>query len=213
MWQVPAVTGDTSQGTGEDFSTLWVGIDGDGLADLVQAGTEQDAITISFPFFGGITFQFSNFYAWIEFLPTQTTEQVISNFSVSPGDIVWVTVTVLSLLSPPVGTLTAGFFQLENISTGQSTAPIAIAPTSVGATEAEWIMERPTVNGSLPELANYGSALMPVVYAKTGGGQTVLPFPEDPSTLLITMTNFANNVLSTASTAGPLVSFTWKAFD
>src|SRR5260370_31119446 len=34
------------------------------------------------------------------------------------------------------------------------------APTSVSGREAVWIMERPTVGGSLPDLANYGSAVM-----------------------------------------------------
>ena len=40
-WNVPSVTAEPG---GSDFSALWVGLDGDGLADLVQAGTDTGAI-------------------------------------------------------------------------------------------------------------------------------------------------------------------------
>ena len=42
--------------------------------------------------------------------------------------------------------------------------------TNVGGSEAEWIMERPTVNGSLGELANYNSARMSNAYARQVAG-------------------------------------------
>ena len=75
-WRVPAVTGQL----GSTFSALWVGLDGDGVPDLVQAGTEQDNVTFPQPFIGSLSL--SSYYAWTEFVPQQPTEQVITNFAV-----------------------------------------------------------------------------------------------------------------------------------
>jgi len=43
-WTVPYCIGNIPQRT---YSTVWVGIDGDGLKDLVQAGTETDTSTVA----------------------------------------------------------------------------------------------------------------------------------------------------------------------
>ena len=80
-WNVPPVTGETNTVT---YSSLWVGLDGDGSADLVQAGTAQANTTIFIPFQG--TMSTSTYYAWTEFLPQQPTEQQITNFPIHPGD-------------------------------------------------------------------------------------------------------------------------------
>jgi hypothetical protein len=40
-WHVPAVVGEFNRQT---YSALWVGLDGDGTTDLVQAGTESDSV-------------------------------------------------------------------------------------------------------------------------------------------------------------------------
>lgn len=49
-WTVPTVTAPpTPFVTG--YSSTWVGLDGDGTSDLVQAGTEQEATLFLFPFF------------------------------------------------------------------------------------------------------------------------------------------------------------------
>ena len=41
---MPYCIGNIPQRT---YSTVWVGIDGDGLKDLVQAGTETDTSTVA----------------------------------------------------------------------------------------------------------------------------------------------------------------------
>ena len=62
---------------------MWVGLDGDGTTDLVQAGTETDTVNY---FNGFVSVTFLSFYAWTEFLPQQSTAVEITNFPVSAGD-------------------------------------------------------------------------------------------------------------------------------
>ena len=50
---------------------MWVGLDGDGTTDLVQAGTETDTVNY---FNGFVSVTFLSFYAWTEFLPEQKEE-------------------------------------------------------------------------------------------------------------------------------------------
>lgn len=154
-WNVPTVSYEANQHV---YSAYWVGLDGDGTSDLVQAGTEQEITNINFLFFN---FTFTSYYAWTEFLPQQPTEQVVSNFTVNPGDEMSVSVSmggnfILPYLSGP-----DGIFLIENVTRGEYTAiSTPRGSTTVGGSEAEWIMERPTVGGSLPDLANYHLAFM-----------------------------------------------------
>ncbi len=154
-WHVPFVTGQADVKT---YSALWVGLDGDGTTDLVQAGTEQEATNINFGF---IQITLTNYYAWTEFLPQQPTEQIISNLAVNPGDEIFAEVW----MGGANGSLSLngafGRFLMMNLTTGGYASILtARAPTTVSGREAVWIMERPTVGGSLPALANFGSSVM-----------------------------------------------------
>jgi hypothetical protein len=170
-WQVPTVSPESNQ---HIYSALWIGLDGDGTTDLVQAGTEQEITDISF--WGFIHFDFTSFYGWTEFLPQQPFEQVIPNFTVAPGDQILAQVYVGDPGSPGAS-LSGGYgiFWVENVTRAEHTTiytsrcaasfwGVCFNWTNVGGSEAEWIMERPTltVNGqqSLPDLANYGVAFM-----------------------------------------------------
>jgi hypothetical protein len=168
-WQVPTVSPESSQ---HIYSALWIGLDGDGTADLVQAGTEQEITDINF---FGIHFDFTSFYGWTEFLPQQPSEQVIPNFTVAPGDLILAQVYVGDPGSSASLSGGYGIFFVENVTRAEHTTiytsrcaaslwGICLNWTKVGGSEAEWIMERPTltVNGqqSLPDLANYSVALM-----------------------------------------------------
>lgn len=212
LWPVPSVTGQAVVPLSVDYSTLWVGIDGDNLTDLVQAGTEQDAITLTFGVGNrSVSFTIAVYYAWTECLPGQLTEQQITNFGVSASDLVWITIILLNTPFPPTGNVATGIFVIENISTAESTTVVSIAFTNVSASEAEWIMERPKVNNALPNLANYGSALIQFPYAQTTKGQTL--FYNQPNNINITMTNNSGQTLSTVTDAGPpLMVFKWNAF-
>jgi len=111
-WHVPFVTGEPNTKT---FSALWVGLDGDGTTDLVQAGTQQQAARINLGF---ILFTLTNYYAWTEFLPQQPTEQVISNFTVNPGDEILTEVWVGTGEDEPTLSGASGRFFIMNLSTG-----------------------------------------------------------------------------------------------
>lgn len=52
-------------------------------------------------------------------------------------------------------------------------ACLNIGQTNVGGSEAEWIMERPTVGGSLPDLADYSYSYMYDAYAEKTNGSWV----------------------------------------
>src|SRR5262249_15609545 len=86
-WNVPAVTpqpGSFFSPWYLNYSSVWVGLDGFGTPDVVQAGTEQDTRTIA-----GTTA--TNYYAWTENYPAGTLGAQIN---VNPGDIVYVYVWV-----------------------------------------------------------------------------------------------------------------------
>jgi len=171
-WYVPTVYYETNAHT---YSAYWIGLDGDGTSDLWQAGTEQEIQDIDIL---GIHFDFTNYYAWSEFLPPQGTEQVIPNFTVNPGDLMFTEVWVgNSGQSPSLSGLYAIAF-VEDVSRGEYTtiytcrgfsifgACTNLAQTAIGGSEAEWIMERPTVGGSLPDLADYSYSYMYDAYAE-----------------------------------------------
>jgi hypothetical protein len=145
-WVVPPIGLGSPDGN-PDYSSFWVGLDGDGTKDLVQAGTEQDAQLI-----GGTLF--TNYYAWSELLPNQPTENFV--FSVNAGDKMEVEVWIGNGSGPPDPNGSLGSFRITDVTQGQEARfDTALDGTKYNGTEAEWIMERPRVGGSLPELAAY----------------------------------------------------------
>jgi hypothetical protein len=137
-----------------DWSFHWVGIDGWGSDDVLQAGTEADA-TCS----GGKTTPF--YAAWYEWYPF--LEVRIGGFGVSPGDLMGVEVWYTTAKPH-------GHAYLVNYTTRQSTT-IGFNPpsgTSLVGDSAEWIMERPTYNGLLTDLTHYEAAAFNYAYAYQG---------------------------------------------
>jgi len=153
-WNVPPILfGDPSGNP--TYSAFWIGLDGDGTKDLVQAGTEQDAQV-----FIGILF--TNYYAWSELLPNQPTEQGV--FGVNAGDEIQVEVWIGTGSGAPNPSGGYGSFRIIDwTQSNESKFYVPLSGTKYNGTEAEWIMERPKVGGSLPELASYFPATM--VYA------------------------------------------------
>ncbi len=146
IWEVPPIVLASSDGN-TDYSAFWVGLDGDGTKDLVQAGTEQDAQE-----FLGIVF--TNYYTWSELLPNQPTENFVS--SVNAGDEMEVEVWIGTGSGAPNPNGRLGSFRITDVTQGQEWRfDTALDGTKYNGTEAEWIMERPTVGGSLPELSAY----------------------------------------------------------
>jgi len=206
-WIVPPVSGELNTTT---YSAFWIGLDGDGTSDLVQDGTEQDNVNIDFGF---VQLTFSTFYAWTEFLPQQPTEQQITNFPINPGDSIFSEVWVGNAGSSPTLSGAFGVFFFENTTTSQYTYIYTpVGSTVVGGSEAVWIMERPTVSGNFPDLADYGSATMSHAYARRANSPKNYVAYQGDTNLQITMVN-GSDTLSTVSPVDAFsMSFSWQAF-
>ncbi len=120
------------------YASEWVGIDGWGSNDVLQAGTETEIVDVI------ITSR--QVYAWWDWFPSG--EVAITNFAVSAGDIMYCLICVNS-------TTTATVY-LTNQSSGVSTSFSITAPkgTTLVGNSAEWVVERPTINGSLASLTD-----------------------------------------------------------
>ena len=123
-----------------DYASAWVGIDGWGSGDVLQAGVEFDAYA---SIFGTSTF-YSPWYEWYPY-----SEVRITNLPIAPGDDYFVEVWSTSA--------TQGYAYLVNQNTNQAVSIGFTAPagTTLAGNSAEWIVERPGVNGSLATLTNY----------------------------------------------------------
>jgi Peptidase A4 family len=121
----------------------WVGIDGYGISELLQCGTDS-WVTVN----GSTVTQGS--YAWYEWFPSGSV--VIQNFPTKPGDLIHATVCGDWDSDPK-----SGRFALTNLSANISTPLIAVsAPTQPNTTTllplqgrtAEWITEDPSYETS-----------------------------------------------------------------
>jgi hypothetical protein len=161
-WTVPSVAGE--QGV-QDHSVLWVGQDGETTGDVLQDGTGQDAMA---------------------------DLQQLTNFKVSPGDHMLGQVWMGNAGSKPTLTGVFGVCFLFNLTTGTYTYVYITPPagTTFTGSSAEWIMERPAVDGVLPDLSNYGVATMFNAWAQRSDGTVMHPSGNRYS-LQTTMTNDA----------------------
>ena len=150
-WNIPSV----AQAVGTcnstwDYSSQWVGFDGWGSSDVLQAGDEADATCSST--------LYSFWYEWYPFAETRISSPVAQ-----PGD--WVAVQVWYTTTSPYG-----HASLSDYRTGAG-ASIGFNPpsgTTYEGNSAEWIVERPSVNGSLTDLANYGGMQILSPFARIG---------------------------------------------
>jgi hypothetical protein len=147
-WVVPAAS---CTGSGDTYSSDWVGIDGypgtDGTVE--QDGTDSDCA-------GGTP----TYYAWYEMYPAGTME-LPSGHPVSAGDEMSASVTVS-------GTQ----WMLTVVDSGSKHSWSFTEPvTQSGLQEAsvEWVAERPTVNGQYAVLTNFGSVTFTGASATLGG--------------------------------------------
>ena len=122
------------------YSSQWPGIDGNGSADVLQAGTEVDAYCNA-----GQTAAY--YTAWVEWYPYYEVQ--VSAPVITPGDELFVEVWSTSP--------TTGYAYFYNYSTLESALYYLTPPSgySLQANSVEWIVERPGVNGGLAQLTNY----------------------------------------------------------
>jgi hypothetical protein len=145
-WTVPHTYPAPGGGTG--YCSAWLGIDGDGSSDVMQAGTESDSD--------------GTCYAWFEWYPNYSIG--ISNFGVVPGD-------VINLLLCASNSTTA-WMSIGNLTSKQYTNFSFTAPngTALVGNCAEAVVERPEVNGAQATLPRYGEVFFDDVAAYTANG-------------------------------------------
>lgn len=168
-----------------DYSSSWVGIDGWGSSDVLQAGSESDAYC-----YAGSTAQY--YSAWYEWYPYG--EVRIGSFPISPGDELFVEVWHSSQ--------TQGYAYLVDYNKNQAVSIGFTAPagTYLLGNSAEWVVERPSVGGSLATLTNYIADPFWSAYAYTSAG--TMYNPSSSTAYGITMLDNAGHGISYPSQIG-----------
>ena len=137
------------------YCANWIGIDGDGSGDVFQAGLQSEVYQSG----SSIT---KVLYPWWEWFPASETQ--ITNFPVSPGDMM-----IMTLCSANAAGSTTGTVYWTNATSGASTNATLTAPsgTKLVGNCAEWIVEG---NGAL---ADYGEVFFSDCEAVTNTGTVV----------------------------------------
>jgi hypothetical protein len=143
-WVVPEIKPSGNN----TFSGVWIGIGGYGEKTLIQAGTEQEYIN------GRVSY-----YAWYELLPNFLVR--ISRVHVQPGDTITASI---SLVNENTNTWS---IELDDVTRGENFQRNVVYNSS--RLSAEWIVERPTVNGTISTLADFGNVTFTECKANIGG--------------------------------------------
>jgi hypothetical protein len=134
-WTVPEVAASR----GDSYSAAWIGVGGYiGDETLIQVGTEQDSQNGA-----------GAYSVWYELLHSSNSNVVtISTMNVSPGDEMTASINLidsnLSIWTVEIADITNGHSFRHDFQYGSSRL------------SAEWIVERPTINGFISTLANFG---------------------------------------------------------
>lgn len=134
-WIVPQI----EYSVNDTYSSVWVGIGGYGETSLIQAGTEQHCEN------GKI-----EYFAWYELLPR--TIITIPSLSIQPGDKVTATITLLNDKTD------SWLIQVVDETEGKSFQKTVTYDST--RKSAEWIVERPLVNGEISTLANFNQVTL-----------------------------------------------------
>jgi hypothetical protein len=185
-WTVPNVYPPKGATDGVWYSvSSWIGLDGDGSNDVLQAGCDSDVMTS-----GGVVSR--QFNPWWEWYPAGSFW--ISNFAVSPGD------ELSCLICIDDNSTTAGQIFLTNVTSGValSFAPTAPAGVSLRGNCAEWVVEALEIDTNVPELGKYGEVVFDDANAATVSGVNLQP----SSGNTINMIDSGNNIISTGEIEG-----------
>jgi hypothetical protein len=175
---------------GTDYAATWIGIDGYGSDDVLQAGTASDATCIS----GA---NVPSYYPWYEWYPNY--EIMITNLSISAGDDIDVQVVAFSS--------TTGAAYLTDETTDRSVTMYFSAPAGVqlAGNSAEWVVERPSVNSTLATLTNYVTDFMVDTVALLNNGTAVwggTGAPGNPSYAITMLDNAGRPISAPSASAG-----------
>ena len=175
-WTVPQV----SVSQQDTFSAAWIGIGGQTDKTLIQTGTEQDSIS------GSIEYS-----AWYELLPNDAI--TITAMNVSPGDKITASINLVNSASNEWS------IEIDDVTKGEKFKQNFFYASS--RLSAEWIVERPTVNNTLSDLANFGSITFTnssVTMSNNTGNINDFPFAhvvmqDRQNTQLVTVSSLTSN--------------------
>jgi len=140
-WIVPHVSRSEVASTS---CSIWVGIDGYGGPTVEQLGTEHDWINGQ-----------ESHYAWYEMFPLGSNQ--IVGFPVEPGDQISASVIYIPLNTFLPVTSDLFVLQIFNMTKKVYTIIPAITSSHMQRMCAEWVVEAPWLNVTLP-LSNFGVA-------------------------------------------------------
>jgi Peptidase A4 family len=139
-----------------DYSAQWVGLDGYNSSDVLQSGSEADA-------YCDVGQQVTQYYPWFEWYPApsfaiyqSTTPRKLYPFY--PGDYLMVHVWATHWAN---GSSQTGRLLFTDLTQNWQASMLFRAPTVAGrkvktvGRSAEWVVERPSLRGTLLTLANY----------------------------------------------------------
>ncbi|MCL1976621.1 MAG: G1 family endopeptidase [Candidatus Bathyarchaeota archaeon] len=149
-WIVPSV----SISSDNTYSSAWIGIGGQFDTSLIQIGTEHDSVNGK-----------ERYIAWYELLPDYAINIPIM---ISEGDMMSASINLVDKDT------NLWFMQLTDVTTGESFSK-SVNYNSTLLT-AEWIVERPTLNGQIANLSNFGSVTFTEAYVNIN--HEVLPLGE-----------------------------------
>jgi hypothetical protein len=121
------------------FSSVWVGIGGYEEDTLIQTGTAHECINGKFVY-----------YAWYELVPDHLVR--ISNIQVQAGDAVTASI---SLINENTNTWS---IEIADITLSERFKRTFVYNSS--RLSAEWVVERPKVNGTISTLADFGNVTL-----------------------------------------------------
>lgn len=131
-WIVPEVKSSENN----TFSGVWVGIGGYGEETLIQTGTEQE-------YFNGKLV----YYAWYELLPDYLVR--IPDLHVRAGDTITASISLIN------ENTTTWSIKISDVTRGEQFKKDVVYNSSM--LSAEWVVERPKVNGIISTLADFGN--------------------------------------------------------
>ena len=204
-WNVPAIT--QVRTTIAQESSLWVGLDGDGSADVVQDGTDQNA----YCFYQNLTmYCYTAYEAWVEWYPASAV--YISNFPIANGDLIeaesWVGDSAGNL-NPNGGW---GWYYMYDGRTNlyfETSVPKPTGTTFVGNV-AEAVLEKPD---RFSYLANFGTTSIQNFVAYKWQDSNSHNFSTDPiqAVILTQDGTSGSDVLATPQgITGGSVQFVWR---
>jgi hypothetical protein len=143
-WTVPEIKPSEN----DTFSGVWVGIGGYGEETLIQTGTEQEYINGK-----------RSYYAWYELLPDYLVR--IHNLHVRAGDSITASISLVN------ENASEWLIEICDVTRGEHFGKVVVYNSSM--LSAEWIVERPKVNGEVSTLADFGNVTLTDCRATVNG--------------------------------------------